>query len=174
MDLLAKLREDEAVVRSIDQLKEDSPERWHALPAAIKDIFANTPKAAMYEALRRMDVEAQPARSVEWSYNTRRGSLAVTVWHDQIRVDLSPDLLYYVPTKAWGLHPGLTRRAEAMRKDLERFSGQTVGVLLLQHDWDKNDTQIAKRAAPDIKKWLVEKVADGEFILWRGRRVNVK
>lgn len=170
MELLQILRRDESLVLSTDELKQRARECWDALPAVIKDTFANAPKVAMYEALRRMDVDAQPSRSVEWAYATRKNSLVATVWRDQIRADLGLELLYYIPTGTWGKIAGLVGRAEQMGKELRRFSGQQVHALLLQHAWDKNGTPTAKRVAPDVKRWLVEQVKEDEFILWRGRR----
>ena len=84
MELLTSLRQDEALPLSVAQRKEIARERWESLPAVIKDTFANAPKVAMYEALRRMDVDTQPSRAVEWAYLTRNNSLVVTIWHDQI------------------------------------------------------------------------------------------
>ena len=138
----------------------------------IKDTFANAPKVAMYEALRRMDVDTQTSRAVEWAYLTRNNSLVVTIWHDQIRADLGADILHYVPAGSWGRKSNLLGRSEQMRAHLTRFAGQAVAALLLRHEWDKNDTQTAKSVAPDMKRWLIEQVAENEFILWRGRRAN--
>jgi hypothetical protein len=78
MELLTTLRQDEALPLSVAQRKEIAHERWESLPAVIKDTFANAPKVAMYEALRRMDVDTQPSRAVEWAYPTRINSLVVT------------------------------------------------------------------------------------------------
>jgi hypothetical protein len=170
MESLTTLRRDETLVLSVDQRKQKARECWDVLPGVIKDIFTNAPKVAMYEALRRMGVDAQPSRSVEWAYATSKNSLVVTVWHDQIRAALGPDLLYYIPTGTWGKIAGLAGRAEQMGKELRRFSGQQVNALLLQHEWDRKGTPTAKRVAPDVKRWFVEQVKEDEFILWRGRR----
>jgi hypothetical protein len=169
MEILTSLRRDEALPLSIAQRKDLAHERWESLPAVIKDTFANAPKVAMYEALRRMDVDTQPSRAVEWAYPTRKDSLVVTIWHDQIRADMGADILYYVPTGSWGRNSNLLGRSEQMREHLARFAGQSVTALLLRHQWDKNDTQTAKSVAPDMKRWLIEQVAEDEFILWRGR-----
>ena len=64
MELLPILRRDEALVLSVDQRKQRARECWEALPAVTEDTFANAPKVAMYEALRRMDVDDRPSRSV--------------------------------------------------------------------------------------------------------------
>jgi len=93
MDELTTLRRDEAHARSVEQRKQIARDRWESLPTAIKDTFTNAPKVSMYEALRHMDVDAQPSRAVEWAYQTRKDSLIVTVWHEQIRADLGPELL---------------------------------------------------------------------------------
>ena len=170
MEILTSLRRDEALPLSVAQRKDVARERWESLPAVIKDTFANAPKVAMYEALRRMDVDTQPSRAVEWAYSTRKDSLVVTIWHDQIRADMGADILYYVPTGSWGRKSNLSGRSELMRAHLTRFAGQAVGALLLRHEWDKNDTQNAKSVAPDMKRWLIEQVAEDEFILRRGRR----
>jgi hypothetical protein len=172
MELLTSLRRDGALPLSVAQRKEIARERWESLPAVIKDTFANAPKVAMYEALRRMDVDTQPSRAVEWAYPTRNDSVVVTIWHDQIRTDMGVDILYYVPTGAWGKVSKVVGRAEQMCQLLARFAGQTVSALLLRHEWDKNDTQTAKSVAPDIKRWLIEQAAEDEFILWRGRRAD--
>jgi hypothetical protein len=172
MELLTSLRRDEALPLSVAQRKQIARERWESLPAVIKDTFANAPKVAMYEALRRMDVDTQPSRAVEWAYLTRNNSLVVTIWHDQIRADMGAEILYYVPTGSWGRNSNLLGRSEQMRGHLTRFAGQSVAALLLRHEWDKNDTQTAKSVAQDIKRWLIEQAAEDEFILWRGRRAD--
>src|ERR1700733_13060674 len=79
---------------------------------------------------------------------------------------------YYIPTGSWGKVANLLGRSSQMHQRLAQFAGKAVGALLLQHEWDKNDTQTAKRIAPDIKKWLIEQVPKIEFIWCRGGRAN--
>jgi hypothetical protein len=74
--------------RTPTERKTIARERWESIPTVIRDIFANAPKLAMYEALRKLGVDASAKRSVEWAYKLQNGALVVTVWHDHIQ--LSP------------------------------------------------------------------------------------
>ena len=55
----------------------------------------------MYRSLRALGVDAQPSRSVEWAYESARGPLVVTVWHDQIEHEADGSLAYRIDALDW-------------------------------------------------------------------------
>lgn len=154
--------------KSVNERKEIGRARWESLPTVLKDVFGNAPKLAMYEVLRKLGVNAEPTRAVEWAYPGKDGSVVVSVWHDQIREDPGGGLYYYIPTSKWRREgPLQQQRADQMRALLEANSGKAVKAMLLKHEWDKNDTQFAKVVAADIRSWTLEQLSEGEFVLRR-------
>jgi hypothetical protein len=145
-------------------------ERWHALPSIIKDVFANAPKRAMYQALQHLGVPAEAKRSVDWSYTAKDGSLIMTIWHDHIQRSPDGAMVYYVPISRWRGVGSQGPRADQLQSELARNVGKTVKSLLLHHEWDQKDTQFAKAVAVDIRSWFVEQLSVDEFLLWRGRK----
>jgi hypothetical protein len=154
--------------KSVDERKQIARLRWESLPDVLKGVFQNAPKLSMYEVLRKLGVDAQPTRAVEWAYPTKDGAVVVTVWHDQIREDPAGGLYYYIPTSKWRREgPLQQQRADQMRALLEANSGKAVKAMLLKHEWDKKDTQFAKVVAADIRSWTLEQLSEAEFVLRR-------
>jgi hypothetical protein len=156
--------------RSPSERKTIARARWESIPTVIRDIFANAPKLAMYEALRKLGVDAAAKRSVEWAYKSRDGALVVTVWHDHIQLSPEGKVVYYIPIQRWRGVGAQVAKAEQLGIDLDAHVGKTVKALLLRHEWNSQDTQFAKSVAIDLQSWRVEKLTDGEFLLWRGKR----
>jgi hypothetical protein len=153
--------------KSVSERNEIARARWESLPTVLKDVFRNAPKLSMYEVLRKLGVNAQPTRAVEWAYPDKDGSVVVSVWHDQIRADSDGGLFYYIPTSKWRRSGVQQQRADQMRTLLENNSGKAVKAMLLRHEWDKGDTQFAKVVAADIRSWTLEQLSEGEFVLRR-------
>ncbi len=145
-------------------------DRWESIPSVIRDIFANAPKLAMYEALRKLGVDASAKRSVEWAYKSKDGALVVTVWHDHIQLSPEGKVVYYIPIDRWRGIGSQIAKAEQLGIELNAQVGKTVKALLLRHEWNNQDTQFAKAVAIDLQSWMVEKLSDCEFLLWRGKR----
>jgi hypothetical protein len=156
--------------RSRSERKIIARERWERMPNVIRDIFANAPKLAMYEALRKLGVDASAKRSVEWAYKSQNGALVVTVWHDHIQTSPDGKVVYYIPIERWRGTGSQVAKSEQLNIDLNLHIGKSVKALLLRHEWNSQDTQYAKAVAIDLQSWFVEKLADGEFLLWRGKR----
>jgi hypothetical protein len=156
--------------RSPVERKTLARDRWANIPTVIRDIFANAPKLAMYEALRKLGVDASAKRSVEWAYKSKDGELVVTVWHDHIQMSPEGKVVYYIPIERWRGTGAQVAKAEQLGIDLDAHVGKTVKALLLRHEWNSQDTQFAKEVAIDLQSWRVEKLSDTEFLLWRGKR----
>lgn len=156
--------------KSTDERKEIARSRWESLPDVLKDVFRNAPKLSMYEVLRKLGVDAQPTRAVEWAYPVKDGSVVVTVWHDQIRSESDGSLYYYIPTSKWRRSGVRQQRADQMCALLAANSGKAVRVMLLKHEWDKKDTQFAAVVASDLRSWKLEQLAEAEFVLRRAVR----
>lgn len=143
--------------------------RWSALPEVIRATFECAKKVPMYQSLRALGVDVQASRSVEWAYESARGLLVVTVWHDHIEREQDGSLVYRIDTLEWqaaGQGPQ-AERAIRMRELLARSAGQDVYVLLLKRGWDAQGTQKAERNAPDVRMWSLETAGDGRFALRR-------
>jgi hypothetical protein len=156
--------------RSPAERKTIARDRWENIPTVIRDIFANAPKLAMYEALRKLGVDASAKRSVEWAYKSQGGDLVVTVWHDHIQMSPDGKVVYYIPIGRWRGAGSQIAKSEQLGIDLDAQVGKTVKALLLRHEWNSQDTQFAKAVAIDLQSWRVEKLSEGEFLLWRGKR----
>jgi hypothetical protein len=156
--------------RSPSERKIIARERWENIPTVIRDIFANAPKLAMYEALKKLGVDATAKRSVEWAYKSQDGVLVVTVWHDHIQMSPEGNVVYYIPIERWRGVGSQVAKAEQLGIELNAQVGKTVKALLLRHEWNSQDTQFAKSVAIDLQSWRVEKLSEGEFLLWRGKR----
>jgi len=121
--------------------------------------------------LRKLGVDAQPTRAVEWAYPAANGAVVVTVWHDQIREDPERGLYYYIPTSKWRRSGGIAQqRADQMLALLSSNAGKAVKAMLLKHEWDKNNTQFAKVVVADIRSWSLEQLSETEFVLRRSVR----
>lgn len=161
------IEHDDLSNRTAEERKAIAKERWETLPSVIKDIFANAPRLAMYEVLRKLGVDAQPARAVEWAYPAADGSLVVTIWHDNIEIEPDKSLRYVIPPAKWRGSGAQGGRADRLGELLGAVDGKTVKVMLLRHEWDKNGTQFAKTVAADLKRWRVERAGDDLFVLRR-------
>ena len=156
--------------------KRVSDERWQALPEVIRATFECTRKTAMYESLRALGVDVQPWRALEWAYESSRGPLVVTVWHDQIEVAPDGSLAYRIAPLEWQAESRAgpqAERASRMRELLAKHAGQEVYALLLKRGWDSHGTQKSERSAPDIRMWSLEPDGSAGFVLRRAvtRRV---
>jgi hypothetical protein len=156
--------------RQPSERKTIARDRWLSIPTVIRDIFANAPKLAMYEALKKLGVDTTAKRSVEWAYKSQDRALVMTVWHDHIQMSPEGKVVYYIPIDRWRGTGSQIARADQLRIELNAQVGKTVKALLLRHEWNNQDTQFAKAVAIDLQSWLVEKLSDGEFLLWRGKR----
>jgi hypothetical protein len=156
--------------RSPYERKAIAKDRWESMPTVIREIFANAPKLAMYEALRKLGVDVSAKRSVEWAYKAHDGALVVTVWHDHIQMSPEGKVVYYIPIDRWRGIGSQVAKAEQLGADLDAHVGKTVKALLLRHEWNAQDTQFAKAVAIDLQSWRVEKLSEREFLLWRGKR----
>src|ERR1700674_2890463 len=85
------------------------------------------PKLSMYVGWRKLGVDAQPTRAVEWAYPAANCAVVVTVWHDQIREDPERGLYYYIPTSKWRRSGGIAQqRADQMLALLSSNAGDAV------------------------------------------------
>jgi hypothetical protein len=147
-----------------------STERWYALPEVIRATFECTRKVSMYQSLRALGVPAVPSRAVEWAYESTRGPLVVTVWHDHIEQEADGSLAYRIAPLEWQAESRTgpqAERAARMRALLAQHAGQDVYVLLLKRGWDSQGTQKAERNAPDIRMWTLEPEESAGFVLRR-------
>jgi hypothetical protein len=150
-------------------LRRASEERWKALPSVIRSTFDCARRVPMSQSLKAMGVDVTPARSLEWAYETMRGTLVVSVWHDHIDVEADGSLAYRIDSvqsqpEGKGAQAA---RAERMRVLLAAHVGREVQVLLLKRGWASNDTQKAERNAPDLRKWVLESAGEDRFVLRR-------
>jgi hypothetical protein len=169
MELLTSLRHDEGLPLSVAERKAIAHERWESLPAVIKDTFANAPKVAMYEALRRMGVDTQPSRAVEWAYATHNNSLVVTISHDQIRTDMGVYILYYVPTGAWGNNSNLPVTVRGRRRPIDILFNlehpDSIEDVLEVEDDEDNDADGVDDEEEEDEESIEERVQKLTFVV---------
>ena len=150
-----------------------SEESWKALPDVLRALFDASGHVSMQDALQALDVAVVDGPIIERVYESTRGPLVVTVWHDQIERDAEGALTCWIDGYGWrpdGEGPQDDSNAEA-RRLLTKYAGRDAYVLLLKRGWSAAGTPFVESSAPDIVMWALESAGQQWFVL---RRPTVK
>jgi hypothetical protein len=154
---------------SVAELRRISGERWEALPSVIRATFECAGRISLHQSLQALGVEAVPSRTVARAYESKRGPLVVTVWHDHIEHEADGRLAYRIDTLEWQAEATGSQgeRVARVRELLTAHLGQEVYVLLLKREWNTDHTERVESNALDIVMWMLESAGHGRFVLRR-------
>ena len=150
-----------------------SAESWKALPEVIRALFAASGQLSVHDSLQALDVPVPGGTIIERVYESTRGPLVVTVWHDQIERDAEGALTCWIDGYGWrpdGEGPQDDHNAE-VRRLLNKYAGRDVYALLLKRGWSAAGEPFVESSAPDIVMWMLESAGQQWFVL---RRPTVK
>ncbi len=157
--------------------RSDSEDCWTTLPGVIRAVFECSQHVSVQDALQALGANnnAHDALGINIAraYESTRGPLVVTVWHDQIEREIQGALACWIDGFGWrpdGEGPQGDRNEET-RRLLSKHVGSDVYVLLLKRGWDVNGAPVLESSAPDIVMWKLAVAGQEWFVL---RRPSVK
>lgn len=148
----------------------ESEECWQALPDVLRAAFECSRHVPVRDALTTLGVSAaanlEPIRGV---YESARGPLVMTVWHDRIEREGDGSLACWIDAFGWrpaGEGPNADRNAET-RGLLASHAGRDAYVLLLKRGWDATGAPVLERSALDIVMWRLAAAGQQWYVLRR-------
>ena len=149
--------------------RDASEECWTSLPPVLRTLFECSRGLSAHDALRALGVADPSEIVIERVYELDRGSLIVTVWHDQIERDADGTIVCWIDSFGWRPEgegaPG-DRNADT-RRLLSKHAGRDVYALLMKRSWNDVGAPFVECTAPDIVMWTLAAAGQEWFVLRR-------